>query len=136
MPTHPYSSSQPAQGYQLPHTSTLSLSGFVGHSSVLELLAGKTVRSRGGITDEELATNRQDFYSLPNLFVERFMFMPAVLSFPISIPSKTVTSTAIRAPVAKMVSQCGENQQDGLCWPLPNLFELSGKNPLVQEVLV
>lgn len=82
--------------------------------------------------DEELATNRQDFYSLPNLFVERFMLMPAVLSFPISIPSKRVTSTAIRAPVVKTVSQCGEDQQDGLCWPLPNLLELSGKNPLVQ----
>lgn len=86
--------------------------------------------------NEELVTNRQHFNSFPNLVVERFLFLPASLSFSISIPSKTVTSTAIRIPIAIAVSQCGENQQDGFRWPLPNLLENSGKNPLVQELLV
>lgn len=81
------------------------------------------MRMKGEIVDEDLATNRQDFSSLPNLVVKRFLFLPASLSFSISIPSKTVTSTAIRVPVAIAVSQCGENQQDGFCWPLSNLLE-------------
>jgi len=84
------------------------------------------VRTRGEITDEESATNRRDFkFLLIFFFVKTCLFTPVVLSFSISIPSKTVTSTAIIVPVAKIVLQYGEYQQDGFRWPPPNFLELS-----------
>lgn len=101
----------------------------------LDLLAGKTTRRKGEIMNEELVMNRQHFNSFPNLVVKRFLLLPATLSFSISIPSKTVTSTVIRVPVAIAVSQCGENQQDGFCWPLPNLLENRGKIPWYRSCL-
>lgn len=74
--------------------------------------------------DEDLATNRRDFsFLLTSFFVETCLFIPVVLSFSISIPSKTVTSTAIIVPIAQIVLQYGEYQRDGFCWPPPNLLE-------------
>lgn len=75
--------------------------------------------------DEELAINRRDFnFLLISFFVETCLFIPVVLSFSNSIPSKTVTSTAIMVPIAKIVLQYGEYQEDGFCWLPPNFLEL------------
>lgn len=75
--------------------------------------------------DEELAINRRDFnFLLISFFVETCLFITVVLSFSNSIPSKTVTSTAIMVPIAKIVLQYGEYQEDGFCWPPPNFLEL------------